>query len=206
MNLNNMTAQSLLSNVVRKFICPTSSPCEKTKLKRDEELLKSYPVGFLMCWNKANAVEVSNSLQSNDVIDDPTSKLTQFIYGALKSPTIRLLPPLHQDLSLLRRKSPTTHSGLRYSTTNSISCRLHFSLHRISSHVPELCSTVSTAPEFCSSSAACLSEGNFLALFSSSIASRISRDLVEQHSLHNRRDNDLQNRLYAAGVGPEHTM
>ncbi|VDO20858.1 unnamed protein product [Schistosoma margrebowiei] len=75
-----------------------------------------------MCWNKANPVEVSNNLQSNDVIDDPTSKLTQFTYGALKSPTTRLLPLLHQDLSLLRRKSSDTLSGLRYTTTNSISC------------------------------------------------------------------------------------
>ncbi|VDO78297.1 unnamed protein product [Schistosoma margrebowiei] len=96
-----------------------------------------------MCWNNAGPIEVSNSLQSNDDIDDPTSKLTQFIYGALKSPTIRLLPLLHQDLSLLRRKSSATHSGLRYTTTTSLSCRRHFNLHFISSHVPETCANVS---------------------------------------------------------------
>ncbi|VDP82400.1 unnamed protein product [Schistosoma curassoni] len=66
-----------------------------------------------MCWNNANPIEVSNSLQLNDDMDDLTSKLTQFICGALKSPTTRLLPLLHQDLSLLRRKSSATHSGLR---------------------------------------------------------------------------------------------
>ncbi|VDO72628.1 unnamed protein product [Schistosoma margrebowiei] len=76
-------------------------------------------------------------------MDDPTSKLTQFICGALKSPTTRLLPLLHQDLSLLRIKSSATHSGLRYTTTNSISCRRHFNLHLTSSHVPETCATVS---------------------------------------------------------------
>ncbi|VDP00258.1 unnamed protein product [Schistosoma margrebowiei] len=97
-----------------------------------------------MCWNKANPIDVSNSLQSNDVIDDPTSKLTQFIYGALKSPTTMHLPLLQQGLSLLRRKSSATHSGLRYTTTNSTSCRRHFSLHHASSHVPETCATVST--------------------------------------------------------------
>ncbi|VDO65647.1 unnamed protein product [Schistosoma curassoni] len=99
-----------------------------------------------MCWNKANPIEASNSLQSDDVIDDPTSKLTQFIYGTLKSPTTRLLPVLHQDLSLLRRKSSATHSVLRYTTSNSISCRLHFSLHHTSSHIPETCATVSATP------------------------------------------------------------
>ncbi|VDP66938.1 unnamed protein product [Schistosoma mattheei] len=66
-----------------------------------------------MCWNGANPIEVSNSLQLNDDIDDPAFKLTQFIRGALKSPTTRVLPLLHQDLSLLRRKSSATHSGLR---------------------------------------------------------------------------------------------
>ncbi|VDP40895.1 unnamed protein product [Schistosoma margrebowiei] len=94
-----------------------------------------------MCWNNANPNEVSNSLQSNDDIDDPTSKLTQFIYGALKSPTSRLLPLLHQDLSLLRRKSSATHSGLQYTTTNSISCRRHFNFHLTSSRVPGTCAT-----------------------------------------------------------------
>ncbi|VDO49489.1 unnamed protein product [Schistosoma margrebowiei] len=96
-----------------------------------------------MCWNNANPIEVSNSLQSNDVIDDPTSKLAQFIYGALKSPNTRLLLMLHQDLSLLRRKPSATHSSLRYTTTTSISCRRHFNLHLTSSHVPETCATVS---------------------------------------------------------------
>ncbi|VDP53441.1 unnamed protein product [Schistosoma mattheei] len=96
-----------------------------------------------MCWNKANPIEVSNSSQSNDVIDDPNSKLTQFIYGILKSPTTKPLLLLRQDLSLLRKKSSATHSGLRYTTTNSISCRLHFSLHSASSHVPETCASVS---------------------------------------------------------------
>ncbi|VDO51952.1 unnamed protein product [Schistosoma margrebowiei] len=95
-----------------------------------------------MCWNNASPIEVSNSLQSDDDIDDPTSKLTQFIYGALKPPTTRLLPLLHQDLSLLGRKSSATHSGLRYTTTTSISCRRHFNLHLTSSHVPETCATV----------------------------------------------------------------
>ncbi|VDO83559.1 unnamed protein product [Schistosoma margrebowiei] len=76
-----------------------------------------------MCWNNANPIEVSNSLQSNDDMDDPTSKLTQFICGALKSPTTSLLPLVHQDLSLLRIKSSATHSGLRYTTTTLISCR-----------------------------------------------------------------------------------
>ncbi|VDP49238.1 unnamed protein product [Schistosoma margrebowiei] len=66
-----------------------------------------------MCWNNANLIEVSNNLESKDNMADPTSKLTQFIYGALKSPTTRLLPLLHQDLSLLRRKSSATLSGLR---------------------------------------------------------------------------------------------
>ncbi|VDP87605.1 unnamed protein product [Schistosoma mattheei] len=66
-----------------------------------------------MCWNYASPTEVANSLQSNDDMDDPTFKLTQFIYGALKSPTTRLLPLLHQDLGLLRRKSSATHSGLQ---------------------------------------------------------------------------------------------
>ncbi|VDP73923.1 unnamed protein product, partial [Schistosoma mattheei] len=93
-----------------------------------------------MCWNNASPIEVSNSLQSKDDIDDPTSKLTQFAYGALKSPTTRLLPLLHQDLSLLRGKSSATHSGLRYT---SISCLRHFNLHLTSSHVPETCATVS---------------------------------------------------------------
>ncbi|VDO69480.1 unnamed protein product [Schistosoma margrebowiei] len=96
-----------------------------------------------MCWDNANPIEVSNSLQSNDDMDDPTSKLTQFIYGALKSPTTRLLPLLHQNLSLLRRKSSATHSGLLYTTTNSIFCRRHFNLHLTSSHVPQPCATVS---------------------------------------------------------------
>ncbi|VDP83981.1 unnamed protein product [Schistosoma mattheei] len=96
-----------------------------------------------MCWNNASPIEVSNSLQSNDDIDDPTSKLTQFIYGAIKSPTTRLLPLLHQDLSLLGIKSSATHSGLPYTTTNSISCRRHFNLHLTSSRVPETCATVS---------------------------------------------------------------
>ncbi|VDP53126.1 unnamed protein product [Schistosoma margrebowiei] len=76
-------------------------------------------------------------------MDDPTSKLTQFICGALKLTTTRLLPFLHQDLSLLRIKSSATHSGLRYTTTNSISCLRHFNLHLTSSHVPETCATVS---------------------------------------------------------------
>ncbi|VDP59740.1 unnamed protein product [Schistosoma curassoni] len=97
-----------------------------------------------MYWNNASPIDVSNGLHSNDVIDDPTSKLTQFIYGALKSPTTGLLPLLHQDLDLLRRKSSATHSELRYTITYSISCRRHFSLHRTSSHVPETCATVST--------------------------------------------------------------
>ncbi|VDP39161.1 unnamed protein product [Schistosoma mattheei] len=66
-----------------------------------------------MCRNNADPIEVSNSLQSNDDMDDPTSKLTQFICDALKSPTTRLLPLLHQDLSVLRIKSSATHSGLR---------------------------------------------------------------------------------------------
>ncbi|VDP18897.1 unnamed protein product [Schistosoma margrebowiei] len=76
-------------------------------------------------------------------MDDPTSKLTQFICGVLKSPTTRLLPFLHQDLSLLRIKSSATHSGLRYTTTNTISCRRYFNLHLTSSHVPETYATVS---------------------------------------------------------------
>ncbi|VDP04691.1 unnamed protein product [Schistosoma margrebowiei] len=96
-----------------------------------------------MCWNNASPIEVSNSLQSNDDMSDPTSKLTQFICGALKSPTTRLLPLLHQDLSLLKRKSSATHSELRYTTTTSISCLRHFNLHLTSSHVPETCATVS---------------------------------------------------------------
>ncbi|VDP35649.1 unnamed protein product [Schistosoma mattheei] len=96
-----------------------------------------------MCWNNANPIEVSNSLQSNNDIDDPTSKLTQFVCSALKSPTTRLLPLLHQDLSLLRIKSSATHSGPRYTTATSISCRRHFNLHLTSSHVPETCVTVS---------------------------------------------------------------
>ncbi|VDO76074.1 unnamed protein product [Schistosoma margrebowiei] len=96
-----------------------------------------------MCWNNANPIEVSNSLQSNDDMDDPTPKLTQFIYGGLKSLTTRILPLLHQDLSLLRRKSSATHSGLRYTTTTSIPCRRHFNLHITSSQVPETCATVS---------------------------------------------------------------
>ncbi|VDP37926.1 unnamed protein product [Schistosoma mattheei] len=96
-----------------------------------------------MCWNKANPIKVSNILQSNDVIDDPTSKLTQFIYSALKSPTTRFLPLLHWDLSLLRRKSSATHSGLRYTTSNLISCRLRFGLRHPSSHVPVTCAIVS---------------------------------------------------------------
>ncbi|VDP33802.1 unnamed protein product [Schistosoma margrebowiei] len=66
-----------------------------------------------MCWNKASPIEVSYSMESKDDMAGPTSKLTQFIYGALKSPTTRLLPLLHQDLSLLRRKSSATLSGLR---------------------------------------------------------------------------------------------
>ncbi|VDP66487.1 unnamed protein product [Schistosoma mattheei] len=140
-----MTAWSLLPSGGRKVIWPTSSPCVKTKSKREEEFLKSYLVGSLMCWNKANAIEVSNSLQSNDVIDDSSSKLTQFIYSALKSPTIRLLPLLHQDLGFLTRKSFTTHSGLPYTTTNSVSCCLRLSLHLTSSHIRESCATASTA-------------------------------------------------------------
>ncbi|VDO85434.1 unnamed protein product [Schistosoma margrebowiei] len=95
MNLNKMTAWSLLPSSGRKVIRPTSSTCVKNKSKREEEFLKSYLVGSLMYWNNASSIEVSNSLQSNNVIDDPTSKLTQFIHGALKSPTTRLLPLLH---------------------------------------------------------------------------------------------------------------
>lgn len=64
-----------------------------------------------MCWNKAGANEVSDGFQSNNVIDDPTSRfITQSVYGALWSPIIRLLLLLHRDLSLIRRKSSTTHS------------------------------------------------------------------------------------------------
>ncbi|VDP71877.1 unnamed protein product [Schistosoma mattheei] len=70
-----------------------------------------------MCCNKASAIMVSSDLQSNDVVDDPTSK----------------------------RKSSNTRSGLRYTTTNSLSCRLHFNLHRTSLYVPESCTTVPTA-------------------------------------------------------------
>lgn len=53
---------------------------------------------------------VSNDLKSNNVVDYPTSKFTQFIYDASKSPVMRLLPLFHQDLSLLRGKSSSTRS------------------------------------------------------------------------------------------------
>lgn len=78
---------------------------------------------------------VSINLQSNGVVDDSTSKITQFIYDALKSPTIRLLRLLHQDLCLLSLKSSTTHSGLRYTTPNSISHRLNFGIRLTYSHI-----------------------------------------------------------------------
>lgn len=97
-----------------------------------------------MCWDKVSAFVFSNNLQSNDVVHVPTSKSAQFIYSALKSSTIRILPLLYQDLSFLRRKSSTTHSGLRCTTSNLISRRLHFSLQRTSSHVLGLCASVLT--------------------------------------------------------------
>ncbi|VDO57878.1 unnamed protein product [Schistosoma margrebowiei] len=46
-------------------------------------------------------------------------------------------PRKKNDLSLLRRKSSTTHSGLWHTTNNSISSRLHFNLQPTSSHVSE---------------------------------------------------------------------
>ncbi|VDP51365.1 unnamed protein product [Schistosoma curassoni] len=94
MNFNNITAWLIPPSGGRKLILSTSSPCVKTNYRREDDPLNSYLVGFLMCWEKAIATEVSDSLQLNDVIDDPTSKFTQFIHGASESPTRRLLPLL----------------------------------------------------------------------------------------------------------------
>lgn len=106
----------------------------------------SYLGGFLICWNVARVIVISNNLQSNDVAGNPTYKLSEFIYGELKQPIVRLLALLQRDSSLRGRKSSTTRSELRYPTTNSITCHPYSSLQCTSSHVLESCATVSIAP------------------------------------------------------------
>lgn len=118
-NLNHVIARSLLSIVEGQAIWLTSSPYVRAQR---EKLCRSYLAGSPICLYKARVIVVSNSLQENYVFNYLTSKLLQFIDGASRPPTVKLLRLFVQDLSWSWGKS---------CTTRPLSCRLHSSLQHI---------------------------------------------------------------------------